>query len=116
MKKYSLVLIVILSIVLPLLIFLVKQQTNKDSHAAAADKLEAESGIPNNLTATKTDSGASGGSYVQLDNQTSPTPTPPQSGTIYNVPTSIDGSGNTNVASALQTFVNSVPDGTATNP
>ncbi len=40
----------------------------------------------------------------------------PQAGTIYNVPQSIDGTGNTNVVSALQSFINSVPNGSSTNP
>ena len=39
-----------------------------------------------------------------------PTPTPP-SGSTYRVPSSIDATGSSNVSSAMQAFVNSVPDG-----
>lgn len=67
--------ILFLFLVLPITLFLVKQQTNNRSNAAAPDKLEAEGGVLSTGAQTKTDTNASGGQYVAFANQT-PTPTP----------------------------------------
>jgi hypothetical protein len=121
----------IIAISIPITLSLIYQRSNTSSRAAEADKLETESGIFSSSGATKvSDSGASGGQYVSFTNQTpSPTPTsapssqtgvgprstpPTPSGNI--VPSSIDKTGTTDVTSALQSWINSQPNGTAASP
>ncbi len=58
--------ILFLFLVLPITLFLVKQQTNNRSNASAPDQLEAEGGVLNSLAQTKSDTNASGGSYVEF--------------------------------------------------
>lgn len=41
---------------------------------------------------------------------------PPPAGAVFVVPSSIDGSGNTDVTDALNRWITSVPDGSATSP
>lgn len=75
----------------------------KPTAGGGFEDIGAYAGISSNPTATPT----------KLN---SPTPSQPQTGTIYNIPTNIDDTGNTNVKSSLQSFIDSVPDGTANNP
>lgn len=118
-KKLSLIILILIVIALPLFLIIIKQNLDNRSSAAAPDKLEAEGGVLGGNAQVQSETNASGGQYVAFANPT-PTPTPTttqtQPGTIYNVPASIDGTGNTNVTLALQAFINSVPDGTAANP
>ncbi len=82
-KKLSLVILLLIVISLPLLVLVIKHQTQTRSNAAAADKLEAESGTLGGNAIPKTDSQASGGSYIELvTNQISPTITPQSSNKI----------------------------------
>lgn len=73
-KLFSAICLTILILALPISLVIVKHKQETRSHAATANNLEIESGLPNALATTKTDSQASGGSYVQFNNQTSPTP------------------------------------------
>ncbi len=119
-KKIAFFVFILLLTILPLLVLAIKQSTQTRSNAAAADKLEAEGGALGGNAVIQSDSTSSGGNFIVLKNNqtptTTPTPTINQTGTIYNIPTGIDGSGNTNVSTAIQAFVNSVPNGSAANP
>ncbi len=119
-KKFRLLTLVLILIALPFLIIAIRNQTQTRSDASAADKLEAEGGTLGGNAVIQSDSTSSGGNFIVLKNNqtptTTPTPTINQTGTIYNIPSSIDGSGNTNVSTAIQAFVNSVPNGTSSNP
>ena len=68
-EKLPIIIFVILLIALPLLLFGIKQTLDNRSNAAAADKLEAETGV---LSATgvskKNDSTASSGEYILFGN------------------------------------------------
>lgn len=77
-KIIPLVILAILAVALPLLLIVGKKTLDNRTHAAAADKLEAESGVLGGNAVSKADSNASGGSYVELQRQSSPTPTPSQ--------------------------------------
>lgn len=70
-KIIPLILLVILVIALPLLLIEIKQRLDGRSHAAAADKLEAEGGVLSGNAANKQDSNASGGNYVLFQTQSS---------------------------------------------
>lgn len=117
-----------LLLALPLLIILVKIQTENRTRAAAPDKLEAEGGVLAGNASLQTDTNASGGSYVKLQMNTSnPTPTPanqtgvgpratPATPNGITVPSSIDKTGTTDVTAALQSWINSQSDGTAATP
>lgn len=106
----------------------IKNQQEIRSHASPPDQLETESGVFAGNANKQTDSNASGGSYVALGiNQTgTPTPTGTQTGVGprstpatpngITVPSSIDGSGATDVTNALNTWITSQPNGTAANP
>lgn len=82
-KKVLAVTIIIFSFAgLLLTIALLKQHTDNFTHAAAADKLEAEGGtLSSTGVSRQTDSLASGQTYVLFTNQT-PTPTPNQTGGV----------------------------------
>lgn len=110
-------LLVLLAIPVTLLLVFRSQDTR--SSAATPDKLETEAGTLSSSGVSKqTDSGASGGSYVLFNKQTvtnavTPTSIPNPSippNALY-VPTSIDSTGNTDVSSQLQTFINNAPNG-----
>ena len=120
-KKIIIITGLLIAISIPLTLSLIKQQTSTNSRASAPDKLEAEGGTLNSNAQAVTDSTASGGSFVKLNTASAPTPTPstgaygprstpstPTGSNVYTVSSSIDGTGNTDVSSALQSFVNSV--------
>jgi len=65
-RKRVFLIIFFLIITLPLILIGLKQNLDNRSSAAAADKLEAESGILGGYAITYSDSNASGGNYVQL--------------------------------------------------
>ena len=82
-KLFFLIGILIITLALPLTIFLVRNQQNINSRATAPDQLEAEGGVLGGNAQIKTDSLASGGSYVELNKQTttpSLTPSPSTTG------------------------------------
>lgn len=55
--------------------------------------------------------------FTTTNNQTStPTPTTTQAGTTYNVPATIDKTGAADASAALNSWLASVPNGTANNP
>ena len=128
-NKKSLKIVGIALLILSLLItlILVKQNQDSRSSAAAPDKLETEGGVLSSTGVSKqTDSQASGGQYVSFSSQTSgPTPTPsvqsgygprsapaiPSGSNVYFVPSSIADDNTGDVGSALQSFINSVPNG-----
>ena len=122
----------ILILSLPIALILVRQNQDNRSHASPPDQLEAEGGSLIGNATSQNDSNASGGKFIILGINTTgqtPTPTPSQSsygprpapatptgGNVYTVPSSIDGTGNTEVSSQIQTFVDSVPNGTSYTP
>jgi hypothetical protein len=131
-KQIKFIGLVLLLLALPLILFTIYQIQNTTSRAALPDQLETESGVLSSSgVTTQADSAASGGQYVRFAKSSSgPTPTSqptngygprtapstPTGSNVYTVPSSIDGSGNTNVSSALQSYINSVPNGTNNTP
>lgn len=115
-KKISAAVILLLIVLaLPITLILVKHQQDNRSNAAAPDKLEAEGGVLGGNAKAQTDSLASGGRYIALG--INPTPTPiAQPGTVYNVPSTIDKTGSTVVSSQINSWISSLPNGTASNP
>ena len=114
-NKYSALVGLLILLALPITLILVFRSQDTRSNAAAPDNLETEAGTLSTSGVSKVnDSGASGGSYVLFNKAINPTPTnspnpsiPPDA--IY-VPSSIDSTGNTDVTSALNSFISSVPD------
>jgi hypothetical protein len=117
-KKIIIITVLFLALAIPATLTLLKQQTGFNSRAAAPDQLEAEGGILSSTGATKyTDSQASGGQFVSLQTSiTNPSPTPPSSITYipYYIPTSIDKTGTTDVSTALNNWIQTIPNGTST--
>jgi hypothetical protein len=74
-NRIPIILLIIIIVALPLLLLGIKSTLDNRSHAAAADKLEAEGGTLGGNAVTTSDSTASGGSYVALGINSSPTPT-----------------------------------------
>lgn len=75
-NRLPIIILTIILIALPLILIAIKQVTNKNSSAAAADKLETEAGVLAGNAVIKIDSNASGGSYVELGTTQASTPTP----------------------------------------
>ena len=116
-KLLSIIAVTIIILALPLTLILVKHQNEIRTRAAAPDQLEAEGGVLGGNAKIQTDSLASGGNYVALGTNQTPTPTPiTQTGTTYTVPSTIDKTGATDVSSALNNWIASLPNGTAANP
>lgn len=91
----------ILIIALPIILILVRHQQDNRSHAAAADKLEAEGGILGGNAKSQSDSNASGGQYVAfLNSNSTPIPTPPTTSASY------EGFGSTTSGGAAYGIVN----------
>ena len=82
-KTLEIIGIILLLLMFPLLLLVVRYTQDIRSSAAAPDKLETEAGVLSSSgVAKKSDSGASGGQYIEFNKQsTSPSPTtPPNSG------------------------------------
>ena len=109
--------ILLLLLMLPLTLIIVRYSQDLRSSAAAPDQLETESGVLSSSGVSKqSDSGASGGQFVRFDQSTVPTPTPNPNViyTDYNVPSNIDATGATDVTTALNNWIATVPNGTST--
>ncbi|OGH48231.1 MAG: hypothetical protein A3A51_04400 [Candidatus Levybacteria bacterium RIFCSPLOWO2_01_FULL_39_10] len=130
-KKLTWFAFFLILIIISLTVFLVRQTQNFRGIAAPADKLELEGGVLSGAVSKLSDSLASGGQYVLFASQTStPTPTPSSQGgygprsapptptgtNVYTIPSNIDGTGSSDVSTALQNFVNSIPNGTSSTP
>lgn len=76
---------------LPVTLLLVFRSQDTRSSAAAPDKLEAEAGVLTSTGVSKqSDTGASGGQYVEFSQSSGPTPTnPPPSGELKAFPTAV---------------------------
>jgi hypothetical protein len=74
LRKLPILIFVIITLALPLFLFAIKQNLDNRSSAAAADKLEAEEGVLGGNAVTKQDSSASGGRFIALGVNASPTP------------------------------------------
>jgi hypothetical protein len=118
--------------VIPITLLLVNQSQDTRSRASAPNQLEAENGNITSPAQSTNDTSASEEKYVLFENQTvslTPTSTPaqtspgprpappvPTGSNVYTVPVNIDKSGSIDVAVAMQSFINSLPNGTATSP
>ena len=127
-KPYSALGLLVL-IALPVTLMLVFRSQDTRTSASAPDKLETEGGTFSSGAVPINDNLASNGKYVRFDVSQTVTPTPstgswgprtapttPTGSNVYTVPSSIDGTGATDVSSAIQSFVNSVPNGTSSLP
>jgi hypothetical protein len=115
-KKIIIITVLFIALAIPATINLLKQQTGLNSRASAPDKLEAEAGTVNPNAQIFSDSTASGGKYVKLNSASAPTtptsaPNPTIPANSLYVPNSIDSTGNTDVSSQLQTYINNAPNG-----
>lgn len=88
LNKTKLILCLTLLMALPVLLIVVKHQTDIKSHASSPDKLEAEGGILAGNAKNQTDSNASGGSFIALGINPTPTPTTTPNPTNTPTPTS----------------------------
>ncbi len=75
-KKIAFFVFILLLTILPLLILAIKQSTQTRSNAAAADKLEAESGVLTGNILNQTDPQASGGNFIRIGANISPSSIP----------------------------------------
>jgi hypothetical protein len=116
---FGIILLGILAFVLPITLLLIRDSQDLRSSAAAPDALETEAGVFSSSGVTKqTSTSASGGQYVKFAKTSSssptPTPNPNISYTDYNVPTTIDKTGATDVTTALNNWIATIPNGTST--
>ncbi len=117
--------VILILLAIPLTVNVLQNRQNTSQRAAFPDQLEAEGGVLGGNATIISDTSASGGQSVLFSASTptqslTPTPVPslglgprpaPQTPSGITVPSNIDSTGNTDVSTALQNWVNQQPNG-----